>query len=77
MKIIICCYFILSFLYGIDTVKKMKEQEDYFMSIDIGDLEFHSPKPIIDEFNWILLPSWIIILGNKLIVKVIHKIKGY
>ena len=63
MTIIFIICLIISIFVGIIDIKRLQAQEDYFMSIPIGDLEFHEPKPITGIHNWVFLPSWIVIKG--------------
>ena len=70
-------YLIISFFVGIIDIKRLQAQEDYLMSIPIGDLKFHEPKPITGIHNWVFLPSWIVIKGWISFVRFVNsKIDG-
>ena len=70
-------YLIISVVVGIVDIKRLQAQEDYFASIPYGDLESYEPKPITGVHNWVVFPSWIVIIAWKAIVRFVNnKIDG-
>ena len=61
MSIILTMYLLVSVLIGIIDTLMLIRQEEYFLSIDRGDLEFYNPKPILGLHNIIFAPSLLVV----------------
>lgn len=67
-------YLLASVFIGIIDTLMLIRQEEYFLSIDRGDLEFYNPKPILGLHNIIFAPSLLVVKLWKLLVWIINKL---
>lgn len=74
MSIILTMYLLVSVLIGIIDTLMLIRQEEYFLSIDRGDLEFYNPKPILGLHNIIFAPSLLVVKLWQLRVWIINKL---
>lgn len=66
-------YVILSVIIGIIDVVRIVEQESYFDTVPMGDIDYYiEPKPILGIHNFVFLPSWLIIGAAVLISRIIN-----
>lgn len=74
MSIILTMYLFASVLIGLIDTLMLIRQEEYFLSIDRGDLEFYNPKPILGLHNIIFAPSLLVVKLWQLCAWIINKL---
>ena len=74
MSIILTMYLLASVLIGIIDTLMLIRKEEYFLSIDRGDLEFYNPKPILGLHNIIFAPSLFVVKLWQLCAWIINKL---
>lgn len=74
MTYVIIIYLIISLFIAIWDLDSLRRQDEYFMNIPQGDLEYHKRVPILGIHNYLFFPSLLFIGGWILFCKIFNSI---